>query len=63
MIIQKLINSGAKIGDYEFTTTGPNIGVLNNSESLITICDLPGLLEGASDGWNGQKSTKTFKKY
>ena len=48
--IQKLTNSKAKIGDYEFTTTSPNIGVLNNSESLVTICDLPGLLEGASDG-------------
>jgi len=49
-LIQKLTNSKAKIGDYEFTTTSPNIGVLNNSESLITICDLPGILEGASDG-------------
>jgi len=49
-LIQKLTNSKAKIGDYEFTTTSPNIGVLNNSESLVTICDLPGLLEGASDG-------------
>ena len=49
-LIQKLTNSKAKIGDYEFTTTSPNIGVLNNSELLITICDLPGLLEGASDG-------------
>ena len=49
-LIQKLTNSRAKIGDYEFTTTSPNIGVLNNSESLITICDLPGLIKGASDG-------------
>ena len=49
-LIQKLTNSKAKIGDYEFTTTSPNIGVLNNSESLVTICDLHGLLEGASDG-------------
>ncbi len=49
-LIQKLTNSKAKIGDYEFTTTSPNIGVLNHSESLVTICDLPGLLEGASDG-------------
>ena len=49
-LIQKLTNSKAKIGDYEFTTISPNIGVLNNSESLITICDLPGLVVGASDG-------------
>jgi len=49
-LIQKITNSKAKIGDYEFTTTSPNIGVLNNSELLITICDLPGLLEGASEG-------------
>lgn len=49
-LIQKITNSKAKIGDYEFTTTSPNIGVLNNSELLLTICDLPGLLEGASEG-------------
>ena len=49
-LIQKLTNSKAKIGDYEFTTTSPNIGVLNNLDSLITICDLPGLIQGASDG-------------
>jgi len=49
-LIQKLTNSKAKIGDYEFTTTSPNIGVLNNSKAMITICDLPGLIEGASEG-------------
>ena len=49
-LIQKLTNSKAKIGDYEFTTTSPNLGVLNNTESSITICDLPGLIEGASTG-------------
>ena len=49
-LIQKLTNSNAKIGDYEFTTTSPNIGVLNNSDEMITICDLPGLIVGASDG-------------
>ena len=49
-LIQKLTNSKAKIGDYEFTTTSPNIGVLNNLESQITVCDLPGLIKGASDG-------------
>ena len=49
-LIQKLTNSKARIGDYEFTTTSPNIGVLNNLESQITICDLPGLIKGASDG-------------
>ena len=49
-LIQKITNSKAKIGDYEFTTTSPNIGVLNNSKLLLTICDLPGLLEGASEG-------------
>jgi len=49
-LIQKLTNSKAKIGDYEFTTTSPNLGVLNNTESSITICDLPGLIEGASKG-------------
>ena len=40
-----------KIGDFPFTTLIPNLGVarLPDDRSLI-ICDLPGLIEGASDG-------------
>ena len=49
-LISQLTNSKAKIGDYEFTTITPNLGILNNSEIKLKICDLPGLIKGASVG-------------
>jgi GTP-binding protein len=49
-LITKLTNSNAKIGAYEFTTTSPNLGVINESTYPIKICDLPGLIQGASEG-------------
>jgi len=49
-LISQLTNSKAKIGDYEFTTITPNLGILNNSDFKLTICDLPGLIKGASEG-------------
>ncbi len=49
-LITKLTNSNAKIGAYEFTTTSPNLGVINESIYPIKICDLPGLIQGASEG-------------
>ena len=49
-LITKLTNSNAKIGEYEFTTTSPNLGVINESIYPIKICDLPGLIQGASEG-------------
>lgn len=40
-----------KIGDYPFTTLQPNLGVvaLDDYETLV-LADIPGLIEGASDG-------------
>ena len=49
-LITKLTNSKAQIAEYEFTTTSPNLGILNNSDMKLKICDLPGLIKGASDG-------------
>ena len=49
-LISQLTNSKAKIGDYEFTTITPNLGILNNSDFKLKICDLPGLIKGASEG-------------
>ena len=49
-LITKLTNSKAQIADYEFTTTSPNLGVLKNTDLKLKICDLPGIIEGASEG-------------
>jgi len=39
-----------KIADYPFTTLHPNLGVVQSGEHRYTIADVPGLIEGASEG-------------
>ena len=39
-----------KIADYPFTTLHPNLGVVESGETRYTIADVPGLIEGASEG-------------
>lgn len=39
-----------KIADYPFTTLKPHLGVVDASDTKYTIADVPGLIEGASQG-------------
>ena len=39
-----------KIADYPFTTLHPNLGVVQAGEHRYTVADVPGLIEGASEG-------------
>jgi GTP-binding protein len=39
-----------KIADYPFTTLHPNLGVVEIGSTRYTIADVPGLIEGASEG-------------
>ena len=39
-----------KIGSYPFTTLRPHLGTIKGTESSYVIADIPGLIEGASEG-------------
>ena len=39
-----------KIANYHFTTLSPNLGVVKNYDDSFVVADIPGLIEGASEG-------------
>lgn len=50
--LSRVSNAKPKIANYHFTTLNPNLGVvdLKNGEGGFVIADIPGLIEGASEG-------------
>jgi GTP-binding protein len=48
--INAVTNAQAKVGEYAFTTTRPQLGVVRHKGREFVIADIPGLIEGAADG-------------
>ena len=49
-LLSMITNANPKIAAYHFTTLSPNLGVVSTKENNYVVADLPGLIEGASEG-------------
>lgn len=49
-ILSKITKARPKIANYHFTTLSPNLGVCDYYDNQFIVADIPGLIEGASDG-------------
>ncbi len=48
--LSRVTNAKPKIANYHFTTLNPNLGVVDLNGGGFVIADIPGLIEGASEG-------------
>lgn len=48
--LSRVTNARPKIANYHFTTLSPNLGVVDLDDAGFVIADIPGLIEGASEG-------------
>jgi GTP-binding protein len=49
-LLARLTRAAPKVADYPFTTLSPVLGVLEGDERQLVLADIPGLIEGASEG-------------
>ena len=49
-LLSRVTNAQPKIANYHFTTLSPNLGVVDLDGDGFVIADIPGLIEGASEG-------------
>ena len=63
-ILSMITNANPKIASYHFTTLSPNLGVVSTKDKYsYVVADLPGLIEGASEGLGlGHKFLKHIER-
>ena len=49
-LLSVISNAKVKIGNFHFTTIYPNLGVVPYKNTSFVVADIPGLIEGASEG-------------
>ncbi len=49
-LISRLTRAAPKVADYPFTTLQPVLGTLESDDRQLVVADIPGLIEGASEG-------------
>ncbi|MBS7248598.1 MAG: GTPase [Candidatus Jordarchaeales archaeon] len=55
LLLNRLTGADAKVGAYPFTTTSPEVGILNFGGAMIQIVEVPPIFDGCAESVNGPR--------